>query len=169
MISFCAKELAIRDDKKVSFETDALIGLDDDDIKCLGNTTGRVEFKLRNNFVIVEGNFKTPLRLKCDRCGGDYDFNLEFDIDEAIEVSDEVLPEELELTADTIHERISSTEEVDIEDYIRQYIILSVPSKKLCSENCVNDKINNSNVSNEEIIDPRWEKLISYKDKIKGE
>jgi uncharacterized metal-binding protein YceD (DUF177 family) len=170
MISFSAKELSIRDDKKVSYEIDELISLYED-VVATGKTVGKVEFKLRNNFILVSGEFETPLSLICDRCSTEYAINLKFDIDEAIEINDDPFPvEDLEFTAETIHERIPSTELIDIEDYIRQYIILNLPTKKLCSETCVNDKIDNLNPKEElKAVDPRWGKLISYKDKIKGE
>ncbi len=170
MISFSAKELSIREDKKVSYEIDELISLYED-VTATGNTAGKVEFRLRNNFILVSGEFATPIKVTCDRCTKEYDIHLKFDIDEAIEINDDPFPvEDLEFTAETIHERISSTELIDIEDYIRQYIILNLPTKKLCSETCVNDKIYNLNPKDElEVVDPRWDKLLSYKDKIKGE
>jgi uncharacterized metal-binding protein YceD (DUF177 family) len=169
MISFCANELAKKDDKKVSYDVDEKIELADDIIST-GNTLGKVEFQLRNNFIIIDGKFETPVRLVCDRCTKDYDMSLKFDIDEVIEVTDEPIPaEELEFTYEQFHEQISSTEKIDIVDYIRQYIILNIPGKKLCSEVCINDDINAFNAKAENAVDPRWEKLRSYKDKIKGE
>jgi uncharacterized protein len=169
MMSFCANDLVKKDDKKVSFEVDEKIEISDD-IASTGNTVGNVEFQLRNNFIIIDGKFETPVRLMCDRCTKDYNMNLKFDIDEVIEVSNEPLPvEDLEFTIEKFHEQVTSTEKIDILDYIRQYIILSLPSKKLCSEACINDDINAFNAKAEDAVDPRWEKLRSYKDKIKGE
>jgi len=96
--------------------------------------------------------------------------NLKFDIDEVIEVSNESFPtEDLEHTSETINEQIAPTEKIDIVDYIRQYVILNLPTKKICSETCVNDEISAFNAKAQSEIDPRWEKLHSYKDKIKGE
>lgn len=168
MMSFCANELLKREDKKVSYEINEPIVLFDDIIST-GNTAGRVEFQLRNNFIIILGHFETPVKVFCDRCTKDYDLNLKFDIDEVIEVSDDPFPTEyLEFTLEEIHEQISSTQQIDIEDYIRQYIILNLPTKKLCSETCTNNDLNDFNAQAEEAGDPRWEKLRSYKDK-KGE
>lgn len=169
MISFTANELTRKEDKKVSFEIDELIELSDD-LKSAGNTKGDVEFQLRDNFIIIEGNFTSPIKLTCDRCAKEFDHQLNFDIDEVIEVNDEPYPtEDVEFTAEEIHEQIGSDEKIDLQDYIRQYIILNIPSKNICSENCVNEEIDQVNAESENSIDPRWEKLISYKDKIKGE
>jgi uncharacterized metal-binding protein YceD (DUF177 family) len=169
MMSFCANDLAKKDEKKVSLEVDEKIELADD-IATTGNTVGKVEFQLRNNFIIIDGKFETPVRLVCDRCTMDYDMNLKFDIDEAIEVSDAPVPtEEQEFTAENFHEQVAPGEKIDILDYIRQYIILNLPGKKLCSEVCINDDINAFNSKAEDEVDPRWEKLKSLKDKIKGE
>ena len=41
-----------------------------------------------------------------------------------------------------------------------------MPMKNLCSEDCVNEKLEKFN-SEKSDIDPRLEKLILYKDKIK--
>jgi uncharacterized protein len=169
MISFSANELSRKEDKKAYFEIDELIDLFDD-VKSSGNTKGNVEFQLRNNFIIINGEFTSPVNLTCDRCAQKFDHQLNFDIDEVIEVSDEPYPtEEIEFIADEIHEQIKSDEQIDLEDYIRQYVILNIPSKNLCSEDCTNNKIDALNAESENSIDPRWEKLISYKDKIKGE
>lgn len=169
MMSFCANDLVKKEDNKVSFEVDEKIKISDD-IPSTGNTVGKVEFQLRNNFILIGGKFETPVRLACDRCTKDYDMNLKFDIDEVIEVSDRPLPtEDLEFSVENFHEQITSIEQIDIVEYIRQYIILNIPTKKLCSETCINDDINAFNAKAENEVDPRWEKLGSFKDKIKGE
>lgn len=169
MISFSANELSRKEDKKAYFEVDETIKVSDD-IESAGNTKGNVEFQLRNNFIIINGDFTSPIILTCDRCAKKFEHQLRFDIDEAIEVSDEPYPtEEIEFIADEIYEQIKSDEQIDLEDYIRQYVILNIPSKILCSEDCTNTKIDALNAESENNIDPRWEKLISYKDKIKGE
>ncbi len=168
MISFCATELAKKEDKKVSVEIDETIELFDD-IKSSGNTKGTAHFQLRSNFIIITGDFKSPIKVSCDRCTKDYELNLEFKIDEVVEVSDEPYPSgDVEFVSDEINEQIRSDEQIGLEDYIRQYIILNVPTKKICSENCVNEELNDFNAKSGG-IDPRWEQLIKYKDKIKGE
>lgn len=167
MISFSANELSRKEDNKVSFEIDEPIELSED-LESAGNTKGQVQFQLRNNFIIIDGNFTSPVKLTCDRCAKKFDHQLNFDIDEVIEVSDEPYPTgEVEFTADEVHEQIKFDEQIDLEDYIRQYIILNIPSKNICSEDCTNEKVDAINAESENSIDPRWEKLISYKDKIK--
>jgi uncharacterized protein len=61
-------------------------------------------------------------------------------------------------------------EEICISENIRQFILLNVPIKLLCSENCKGLCPNcgeNLNISKcnckEELIDPRWEKLKKLK------
>ena len=168
MISFCANELARKEDKTASFEIDEPVVLFED-IIAAGNTKGKVRFQLRNNFIIITGEIEVPVKVACDRCGKDYNIDLEFDIDEVLEVNDDPYPDgEVEFNAEDVQEQVRSDEQIDIEDYIKQYIVINVPTKKLCSETCVNEKLNDFN-SKSEGIDPRWEKLIEYKNKIKGE
>ncbi len=169
MISFSASELARKENQEVSFEIDEPIELFND-LESSGNTKGKVKFQLRNGFILIGGKVLSPIKLTCDRCAKKLDYQLNFDIDEVIEVNDEPYPTgEVEFTTEEINEQIKSDEQIDLKDYIRQYIILNIPSKNVCSEDCVNSDLEAVNSQFENNIDPRWEKLISYKDKIKGE
>ena len=169
MISFSADELEKKEDQKVSFEIDERIELSED-LESAGNTKGNVEFQLRNGFILIEGNFLSPIKLTCDRCAKKIDYQLNFDVDEVIEVNDQPYPTgEVEFITEEIHEQVKSDEHIDLHDYIRQYIILNIPTKTVCSEDCVNPELETLNLQAQNSIDPRWEKLVSYKDKLKGE
>lgn len=61
-------------------------------------------------------------------------------------------------------------EEICISEDIRQFVILNIPAKLLCNENCkglcpnCGENLNISKCScKEELIDPRWEKLKKLK------
>jgi uncharacterized protein len=64
------------------------------------------------------------------------------------------------------------TDKIDLDKDIRDYAILAVPMKKLCSENCKGlcpkcGKNLNDDLCDciEEIIDPRWEVIQKLKTK----
>lgn len=167
MLSISANELLKKTDNKASYQIDKDFAIDDDQVKTLDDISGKLELQLRNNFVIATGNFKSSVELVCDRCTNNYTSLLEFDFDEAIEVSEkEILKDEVEFDSEDVHEHVSADEQIDVVDLLRQYVLLNMPMKSLCSEDCVNEKLEKFN-SEKSDIDPRLEKLILYKDKIK--
>lgn len=72
-----------------------------------------------SNSFVVEGKLETELILNCSRCLQEYSSNLELDI------SEEVLKSEME-----------DIEELYLDDIIVDNIILALPMKPLCSDQC---------------------------------
>jgi uncharacterized protein len=79
----------------------------------------------------------------------------------------EKIEKEIELTEEDINTIFTSYEFIDLTQIIRDYIILSIPMKPLCSDECKGicavcganlNKIDCGHKEKEE-IDPRWEKL----------
>jgi uncharacterized protein len=103
---------------------------------------------------LLEGNIEGSLTIECARCLEDYKFpvNLDFCRDYPL-----------------------STEEIDVEDEVKQLILLNIPLKPLCKEECSGLCVKcgkNKNIEKCSCVidtkdlrtDIRWEKL---KDKIK--
>jgi len=64
------------------------------------------------------------------------------------------------------------TDKIDLDEYIRDYAVLAVPMKNLCSEDCkglcskCGKNLNEGTCNcNEENIDPRWESIQKLKTK----
>lgn len=171
MFGFNALDLLKKKDNSISYKIEEDLKIDDEDLKSKGITSGEGSFSLRNGFILATGSFKSPVELICDRCNKPYLLDIDFDIDEAIQVVDKVnFKAEIEFTTDDIHEQVTSEEEINVIDFVRQYLILNLPSKRLCSEDCTNElfeEYNNSFENDIEEIDPRLAKLILFKENMK--
>ncbi|GAB4337731.1 MAG: DUF177 domain-containing protein [Calditrichia bacterium] len=98
----------------------------------------------------------------CDRCLGEYDRQMEEDFEVLFHLgADDLKTDEDEVI-------IISPEEVEIDllPYIEENLILSIPMKSLCKEECLGlcpncgaDLNFEKCTCNTEKIDPRWEKL----------
>ncbi|MFN8673934.1 MAG: DUF177 domain-containing protein [Candidatus Sericytochromatia bacterium] len=170
MFSFNSLDLQKAKENKLSFDIDEMIDLESEDYKLVENLTGKITFKLEGSFILASGKLNAPVELICDRCSEFYKTVLEPEINEAIEINDnQTYEEEIEHTNDSLHEQLKSYEQINVSDYSRQYVILDIPTKKICSENCSNKVLDELNALNDSKVDPRWEKLIAYKDKYKGD
>lgn len=165
MLSFCANDLLYKKNNEVVFEVNQEIDLEDSQKTY---TEGNINFILRNSFILSKGNFKSRINLLCDRCGNPFEKRLSFNIDESMEVINKKLnyPEDLELSLEKTFEQVLHTQKIDVIDYVRQFIILNIPYKNLCADDCKNDKIISSDLEKKD-IDPRWKDLLLYKDELK--
>ncbi|MFP4019997.1 MAG: YceD family protein [Halanaerobium sp.] len=108
-------------------------------------------FNTRDSFV-VEGKLKAELILSCSRCLQKYSSPVELDI------SEEVLKSEME-----------DEEELYLDEIVVDNIILSLPMKPLCSDNCkgicpkCGQDLNEGECDCEvEALDPRLAKLKDF-------
>jgi uncharacterized protein len=118
--------------------------------------------------MILEASTISNARFTCDRCGIDYQGNVESkykmvylfrNVDEPKEETDITY-----LSPDTIN--------INITDDVRDYLILAVPMKKLCKEDCkglcykCGTDLNKSSCDcKQDEIDDRWSKLLELKNK----
>lgn len=170
MLTFSGTDLQEAINNKLSFQINEKIDVEFDEFSVRDKVEGNLTFQLTGNFIIVSGSFKAPVTLLCGRCVKNYNSEISGEIDEVIEINNH--PEyqlETELTMDSSHELVKIDEQIDVIDYLRQYVILNIPNKKVCSENCTNEDLNSLNSYHESKIDPRWDKLISYKDNYRGD
>lgn len=147
-------------DKTLSifFKTD--IDLSQDIGQLLEPIEGTFTLEIKQKVLLCSGAFEAKLTLKCDRCLKDYTITQDLQINEALEIVDVIeLLEEVELQMQDAHEQITIDDSIDLVDLLRQHIILNLPYKKVCSENCYNEDLKTLNETNKKNIDPRWEKL----------
>ena len=115
---------------------------------------------------LVQGRLRTRANFVCDRCAESYVAGVEDQMMVLYTLSDKIIPPEEEKRFDEIRRIDPGTLEIDISDDVRQTLILAVPVKKLCRDDCKGLCPRcgaNLNVEacrcTEEAIDPRWEKL----------
>ena len=122
------------------------------------------------NQIILDSETEINANLICDRCVGDFQSIIKSkfrtvylymaNYDDADNEKEDVV---------FIH---PDRDNIDLDEYIRDYAVLAVPMKKLCKEDCkglcpkcgknLNEETCNCN---EENIDPRWESIQKLKTK----
>jgi DUF177 domain-containing protein len=125
------------------------------------------KIRLSGNEVFVNGHVETRAQVECDRClkpvelPVNVDFTLEYISDsdyESIEVA--------ELTEDEMSVSVFDGSAIDVDEIVKEQILLAVPTRMLCREDCKgicpecgNDRNTGecNCVTNE--IDPRWAAL----------
>ena len=96
---------------------------------------------LRNwlgDFIEISGNVKADLTLECDLCLKEFEYKLEFDINETY-AKNTLLDEygqETELKDGQFIIDLEGSNEIDICDLLYQSVILNIPNKKVCGINC---------------------------------
>ena len=125
--------------------------------------------KLTNlgEFIEVSGNVKGPLILQCDVCLEDFEYKIDFDIDEmyAKRALSESYAQETEIKDGDFITDLNGAENIDIYDLLYQSVILNLPNKKVCGINCNGKEF----LKQEDQTDPRMEvfKNIKFEDKAK--
>lgn len=88
--------------------------------------------------VAVSGQVTTTIRLQCDRCLGDFENPVGIDIELLFEVPDGKRwhVKELTCTHEDLDTVLLEKPEIDVDDLLRQQILLALPEKKLCRDSC---------------------------------
>ena len=125
--------------------------------------------KLTNlgEFIEVSGNVKGTLILQCDVCLEDFEYKIDFDIDEmyAKRALSESYAQETEIKDGDFITDLNGAENIDIYDLLYQSVILNLPNKKVCGINCNGKEF----LKQEDQTDPRMEvfRNIKFEDKAK--
>ena len=125
--------------------------------------------KLTNlgEFIEVSGNVKGTLILQCDVCLEDFEYKIDFDIDEmyAKRALSESYAQETEIKDGDFITDLNGAENIDIYDLLYQSVILNLPNKKVCGINCNGKEF----LKQEDQTDPRMEvfKNIKFEDRAK--
>ena len=81
------------------------------------------------------------LKLTCDRCLSEYEYDLNIDIEEtfAKKALQDEYSQEFELQRGQFIIDLNGDKEIDIYDLLYQSVILALPNKKVCGINCNED------------------------------
>lgn len=114
--------------------------------------------------LICRGKVITPVKLECSRCLSEYEESLSSDLDFVVNLA--LTPEEINVDEDGYFIADPSSAFFDIDDLVREAIILALPLKPLCSEDCrglcpiCGTDLNRSHCNCvKKETDPRWDKL----------
>ena len=115
--------------------------------------------------LVLHFSMSGTVNLLCDRCNEYFDLEIQSDNELGIKTSGD------EIVADDVISISAAETEINIATYIYEYIVLSVPIKRVHPDNkngastCNKEAMEayDKYVRKEKIIDPRWEKLTYLK------
>ena len=92
-------------------------------------------------FISVKGHVTGTVKLVCDLCLKEFDYNLDFDIDEMYAKNSvyDGEKQEIEIKDGPFVIDLNGSDEIDIYDLLYQSVILELPNKKVCGINCKED------------------------------
>lgn len=112
------------------------------EIDSIGPIKADLTIKSLGEFIEVKGNVNGKVRLECDLCLKEFDYELDFEIDELYaknSLMDEY-SQETEIKDGQFVTDLNGANEIDIYDLLYQSVILNLPNKKVCGINCNGDK-----------------------------
>ena len=156
-------EIENSDEKTVYYDFNQTI----EGINSIGPISAGLTLKSLGEFIEVCGNVKGILKLECDLCLKEFEYNLDFDIDE-IFAKHSLLDEygqETEIKDGQFITDLNGDNKIDIYDLLYQSVILNLPNKKVCGINCNGDKF----LKEENLSDPRLDVFKNIKIETKKE
>lgn len=120
----------IEDEIRVSFEEEIKV-IEFNKRKILFNRPIKVngKFITDGKIIIFKGTYEIYVDAVCDRCGESYECNMSND-----DISETFINGSIQGDEELYHSYINS--KVDFEPVIRQYLVLNMPMKFLCSDDC---------------------------------
>ena len=100
-----------------------------------------LELKSLGQFIEVSGSAQGKLKLTCDRCLNEFDYDLDIEIEEtfAKQALQDEYTQEFELQRGQFVTDLNGVDEIDIYDLLYQSVTLALPNKKVCGINCNED------------------------------
>ena len=87
--------------------------------------------------VLVEGSIKMSASLLCSRCLKDLPFPVEIDFKEEYNPASEIVTDEdYELSRGELDLSYYSGDELDLSELVQEQVLLAIPMKPLCSDEC---------------------------------
>jgi uncharacterized protein len=143
----------------------------DERVHLVAPATVNGKVRLSGQEVFVNGHLETRAQVECDRClqpvelPVNTDFALEYITDTEYESSAAA-----ELTEDEMSVAVFDGEGIDVDEMVKEQVLLAVPSRMLCREDCkgicpecgVDRNTGTCNCVTDD-IDPRWAALKNLK------
>ena len=132
MTKILIEDIEKESDKTLAYEFEFYIEELDSDV------FADLEFKSLGEFIEVVGNVSGKIKLTCDRCLNEFDYDLDIKIQETYakhSLQDEY-SQEFELQRGQFVTDLNGEKEIDVYDLLYQSVILNLPNKKVCGINC---------------------------------
>ena len=151
------------DNKTITVNFEEII----DGVDCVSPIEAKLTLQSLGEFIEVKGNVKGIVKLQCDRCLENFDYELDFEIDEtyAKHALSADYGQETELKEGQFITDLNGEDNIDIYDLLYQSVILNLPNQKVCGINCKGKEF----PTEENMTDPRLDvfKNIQIKPKDK--
>ena len=141
--------------------------LDDDRVTLCGGTEVQGRIRRSGTEAIVDGHLDGCVQVSCDRCLKPIqiplisDFSLEY-----ITGSDYEESYTAELTEDAMSVSVFDGETIDLDEIVKEQLLLAVPTRSLCKIECLgicpqcgNDRNTGNCGCEQKDVDPRWSAL----------
>lgn len=127
-----------------------------------------LEAKALGDFIEITGHVEGCAILECDLCLKEFEYNLDFDIDEMLAKNElveesEESGQEIELKEGQFITDLNGSDDIDICDLLYQSVILDFPNKKVCGINCSGNDFLSDETFAQNQPDPRLEVFKNIK------
>lgn len=111
--------------------------------------------ELKGACIEVDGNIEATVEMECDRCLKKFTEVMKIEVKEVFTTTAafDYSHNEIELKNDNFVVELDNEGQIDVTDLVYQSIILNLPSKKICSEDCEGSEVLQKLTANR--IDPR--------------
>ena len=111
--------------------------LEFEDLVQVGDVTGDLRLTRTNRGLLVHGRLRTAIRQTCSRCLRDIDWPVQLDLnEEALPVIDYASGTPVKMDEEPDALRLTDHHELDLEEEVRDGILLSEPIAPLCRKDC---------------------------------
>lgn len=131
-------EIALNLGKHFHYEVDQTCE-ENEDFRCVEPVKGWMDFTNAGRLIIVRGKLEAVVELECGRCLEQFTLPVKMTVEEQFPIIDSQVPvpeHEAEIEEEEIDESIFLDNIFDLSEYIRQAILVEVPIRPLCGENC---------------------------------
>ena len=148
------------------------VELEEEGARLVSDATVQGSATRKGEEVRLRGTIKTEVELLCDRCAAPQTtpFAVEFDTSFIPQEVEAVKAENVELQAEDLILSAYEGDAVDLDEIVREQILLALPSRHLCREDCkglcqkCGADLNAGECSCEKgETDPRWAALADWK------
>lgn len=138
--------------------------LDEEAIRLMVPPEVKGTIKLDGHQVQVKGHIKAQAEVDCDRCLQSIVVPIDVDFDVSyVPVKEYVSDETPELNEEDLNVSVFDEETIDIDGLVREQVLLAMPSRALCREDCkglcpvcgINKNMQACQCESTE-VDPRW-------------
>ncbi len=130
-------EIATHLGKRIGYKIDEPPIVDiESGIKCRAPITGEVTFTNSGRHIVARGSFSATLEMDCARCLAAFLVDLDLPIEEELPILPELIEEDEEELPEDEKEPLFVDNILDLTELLRQSIVVAVPIKPLCSQEC---------------------------------